>query len=560
MLFGVAMAVGGLFAWNAVQIGFFNTWIMFFHVLLAVYLAIFLAPVMASDTTAVVTTSWGFALTMICIVIATLSIGYGICFLCLSGRFHVAFPKTFDTLVAGFVGFLTGFLVLSFITLTMSLSPLSQFGFCKAMDLEMTQQSTNTAYVYWWCDWMHMLIGSGVPRSSDEAVSILMTRTTKPLTQVAKAKPPTPLRRPARAARPMPQPVAAAPKPAANAAEPKPPVPPAKAAPAVDPHRRPGESWEEELARRRILVTSPEDVLAAIANSQVRIIEVADVCTADKFDSKQTGLFQRWASDGGVVWATNDVLVLFGISHTRLVWWGGGLECTAATGKTPVLVACQKVVLKNAGGKAHSLTGKGAMPLLVLEKDIPFEDKAGTACWSLVAYGNGWISDPKAVDTTQYDGGQFWSNFCQFCLGRELAVPTAAKTSVVAVEKPAPPSTPRGPLSGTWQASTGAKVCIEDDGQTVTITGIADNLLRSFTGTLVRRDDDPATISLAGRVDAVFAVDAHKKYAVDFTATADGSDSIRVRCADWPVWNNKGRYLGTRPATDVWTRSEGPHK
>jgi hypothetical protein len=201
------------------------------------------------------------------------------------------------------------------------------------------------------------------------------------------------------------------------------------------------------------------------------------------------------------------------------------------------------------------------MPLLVLEKDIPFEDKAGTACWSLVPYGKGWISDPKPVDTTQYDGGQFWPSFCQFCLGRELAVSASAKAPVVTVvEKPAPQAASKGSLSGTWQSSTGTKVRIDDDGQTITITGIADNIVRSFTGTLIRRDDDPGSTSLAGKVDAVFAVDSYKKYVVDLVATADDADSMRVRCEDWPVWNSKGKHLGTRSASDVWTRSKNSQK
>ena len=62
VVFWLAMVVAGVCAWNAVQIGFYNTWTMFFHLLLAVYMAIFLAPVMVSDVTAAVATSWGFCL------------------------------------------------------------------------------------------------------------------------------------------------------------------------------------------------------------------------------------------------------------------------------------------------------------------------------------------------------------------------------------------------------------------------------------------------------------------------------------------------------------------
>jgi len=33
------------------------------------------------------------------------------------------------------------------------------------------------------------------------------------------------------------------------------------------------------------------------------------------------------------------------------------------------------------------------------------------AYWSLVPYGNGWISDVETVDTAKHDGARFWLNF-----------------------------------------------------------------------------------------------------------------------------------------------------
>ena len=415
---------------------------MFFHLLLAVYMAMFLAPVMASDVTVATVNSWGFVFTMACIAIATLSIGYGICYVCLSGRFCIEFPKNVRHARGGFCGLpgrLLGLELHSVRIVPQSIVP-SRFLQNDRPRHGGANSQTNTAYVCWWCDWMHLLVGSGVPRSSEEAVRVLVTKATTPPAhdgQDKSATPPPPVgQAQAGGCRAKPQ--------AESRRRERPQQAKVVAVPqevkAVDPQRRPGESWEEEFARRHVVVNSSKDVAAAIANPQVKIIEIADTFTADKFDPKQTGPFQRWASEGGVVWASNDVLTLFGINHSKLVWWGGGLECTASKGKTPILADCQKVVLKDAGGKAHALTAKGAVPLLVLEKDIPFEDKAGTACWSLVPYGKGWVSDPKPVDTTQYDGGQFWPNFCQFCLGRELVAATAA-TKPVAVETPTPAAT-----------------------------------------------------------------------------------------------------------------------
>ena len=565
VVFWLAVAVGGLFAWNAVQIGFFNTWIMFSHLLLSVYLAIFLAPVMDNGVATGVATSWAYTLTLACIAFATLSISYGISFVCLSGRFRAEFTKTIDTVVAGIVGFLAGFLALSFVMFALCLSPLFQVSVCKAIGLDSLGQTTNMAYVCWWCDWLHMVVGEDTPRSSEDAVQLLVKKATAPAVPVANVNPLAPPPPPSPLATAAPQVVAGTqsqPK-VAGVKGPDPQSKPAAApqtAESVDPQRRPGESWEEEFARRHVIVTSPHDVVAAITKPPIKIVEVAGALNTREFGPKQVACLQKWASEGGVVWASNDVLDLFGINHSELVWWGGGLDCLASEGKTPLLAGCQRVVLNDAGGKAHALAASGAVPLLVLEKAIPFEDKAGTACWSLVPYGKGWISDTKAVDTTQYDGGQFWPNFCRFCLGRKPIADIAVAKAGVSVDKPMPATALGNGLSGTWQASNGAKSRIGDDGQTVTINGIAGSIFQSLTGTLARRDDDPGATVLTGRVDVVFAINAPKKYAIEMTATIHDSNSMRVRCVDWPVWSKKGKYLGTRPTADVWTRTESAHK
>ncbi len=566
MIFWLAIILGAFMAMNAVQIGFYGTWIMFFHVLLSVYMAIFWAPIIITDVTSATATSWGFALTMVSIAIATLSIGYGICFLCLSGNFSLEFPKTFDTLVAGFVGFLTGFLILSFLAFAFCLSPLSQFSLFKMIGLDTAVQTTNTAYMCWWCDWMHCLVGSGVPRSSEEDIRLLVTKATAPPAQIEDANKSTP----------PPKPPVVGPKqkqladvksgnkaPDAKKEQPKTAPPPAPPTPPVDPHRRPNESWEEEFARRHVVVHSADALKAAIAKPEMKIIEIADTLTINKLDGKQKELVQHWVSEGGVVWATNDVLTLFGIKASKLVWWGGALNCVAPPGKfpSPILSGCKKVAIKNAGGKSHALAANGAVPLLVLEKDIPFEDKAGTPCWSVVPYGRGWASDLKIVDTTQFDGGQFWANFCKFCLGRELTTAVAeAKPAAGGDEQPTPTATPKADLSGTWQASNGDSFRIYDEGEAITIDWVSGKNCHSLSGTLVRRGDNPASVVFSGKVDATFAADPQKQYAIELTMTVSDPDSLRVRSTEWPVWNNKGKYLGTRPGLDTWKRSDNSQK
>jgi hypothetical protein len=117
---------------------------------------------------------------------------------------------------------------------------------------------------------------------------------------------------------------------------------------------------------------------------------------------------------------------------------------------------------------------------------------------------------------------------------------------------------PKGPLSGTWQASTGAMFRIKDDGTTATVELVSSDLLRAFSGKLTRGDNLPNSKLLTGTLDAVFRKDAPKRYSAHFTATLSDQDHLRLRTSDWPVWNNRGKNLGKRAMTEIWTR-QGSH-
>jgi len=137
--------------------------------------------------------------------------------------------------------------------------------------------------------------------------------------------------------------------------------------------------------------------------------------------------------------------------------------------------------------------------------------------------------------------------------------PRQGKRSV-AVPLEEPPSNNeavgKGPLSGTWQASAGAQFRIDDDGATAAIKLVSSDFLQTFVGNLTRGDKGPESKSLTGTLDAVFKPDAPKRYAIRVTATFDDPDHLRLRCADWPQWNNRGKSLGTRTLNETWTRQQ----
>jgi hypothetical protein len=325
----------------------------------------------------------------------------------------------------------------------------------------------------------------------------------------------------------------------------------APGSPPVKPSKK--ETLEAKLLRHKSTINTSTAIYAAVANKDVRIIEVADTCMADQFDAEQTRLLRDWVSNGGVLWVNSNVLSLFGVRRGQINN-SGEKECVSAGGSHTILEGCKGVVVTLPYGtaKSHTLAYRNVIPLLSLRRDIGFTP-AGTTLWSLVPYGKGWISDPKLVDLEREDGALFWGRFCQFCL-HELPWPPPVVDSG---GKPLEGPSGQDSLAGTWQASTGAQFRIDDDGKALTISLITSDALREFTGKLIRRDEKPESKSLTGTLDVVFRVDAPRKYAIRVTATFDDQNHLRLRCSDWPVWNNNGRNIGKKVLNESWNRSDG---
>jgi len=168
MVFWVGVVVGGVFAWLAVRRGFYETWIMLFNIVISVYVAVFLTPVVLDVIPAAGQISYGKALTLATTAIGAFLILCGVSYTLLTGQFRVSFPRIFDVLFAGLLGFLGGFLVLSFVAFFLFLSPLSQNKFLKEIALNRQSQQSNTSYMCWWCDLVHRVASSSNNDSTTE--------------------------------------------------------------------------------------------------------------------------------------------------------------------------------------------------------------------------------------------------------------------------------------------------------------------------------------------------------------------------------------------------------
>ena len=293
-------------------------------------------------------------------------------------------------------------------------------------------------------------------------------------------------------------------------------------------------------------------------NKDVWIIEVADDCTADEFSPLQTKLLKEWVSKGGVLWANNNVVVLLGI-HCLSFPEGKGLECAAA-GNHAILEGVKTVRLNDTAQGTHSLKHDQAIPLLALKKvDGPAKGHvaAGTAVWSLVPCGSGWVSNPKPVDLKQNDGAVFWSRFCQFCL-RELSADGGAEPA--SPNTPNPGATPptKGALSGVWRTTpaTSANCRLTDDGKNVAVELASTGFLKKMSGTLARDGGDADATTLAGDLVVVFRDHPTETFPVHATVTIVDANTVEVHFDKWPVWGLNGRFHGAHAQNDIWKRTK----
>ncbi len=170
MIFWVGILVGAFFVWLAIGRGFYETWTMLFNVVISIYTAVYLTPVIVDIIPAAGETDYGNALTLAAVAAAVFVILYVISLTFLTGQFKVAFPKIFDNLGAGILGFLAGLLIWSFVVLLISATPIGKNDFAKSIGFP----QTSNPYLCWWCDLINTAAASDDGQPAQEAVTWLL--------------------------------------------------------------------------------------------------------------------------------------------------------------------------------------------------------------------------------------------------------------------------------------------------------------------------------------------------------------------------------------------------
>ena len=176
MVFWASILAGGFFAWLAIRMGFYETWTMLFNIVISIYVAVFLTPAIVDLAPAAGDTSYGNALTLAVTATGIFLILHGISYVFLTGQFNVSFPKVFDLVFAGLLGFLAGSLVFSFAALLVTVTPISQNRLMSRIGFNEQAQRSNIAYICRWCDLIDLAVSSADSKTTaEQTINALLT-------------------------------------------------------------------------------------------------------------------------------------------------------------------------------------------------------------------------------------------------------------------------------------------------------------------------------------------------------------------------------------------------
>jgi len=156
MIFWLAV-LGSVFAgiW-ATKIGFYETLVHTFNACLSIYIAVFLTPYVVTKIPAAADIVSGLSLTLIFLAVICFLFFYGISCILFTGQFKIRFPQILDKIFSGLLGCLAGFILTSFVFVSISFTahPLIN------SVLNLDNLKTNTAAICCCCDKINRFIGT----------------------------------------------------------------------------------------------------------------------------------------------------------------------------------------------------------------------------------------------------------------------------------------------------------------------------------------------------------------------------------------------------------------
>ncbi len=192
MAFWLSILIAAVFAWFAIKMGLYETWTMLFNIVIAVYLAVFLGPIVATIP-GIPDTLYSSIISIFATAVAVFLILHSISYLFITGQLSIPFPKILDVLGSSLLRFLAGFLVWSFVSLLVFMTPVSQNKIVKEFGFGDQFSQTNIPYIAWWCDRVNKIVASEEnQRPTEQTINKLIKDTKKKRTRrriIRKPKP-----------------------------------------------------------------------------------------------------------------------------------------------------------------------------------------------------------------------------------------------------------------------------------------------------------------------------------------------------------------------------------
>lgn len=162
MIFWLGILISLTIAALAAKRGLYESWTIFFNVIISVYLGITLAPVL-QDLLSLGDSPTSSAIVTLLTAIACFGLLYGVAFIIFLSQFEVKFPKALDAAGGGLTGFLATMLAWGFIVFVIFTSPMGQKNIFKSIgfDAESAKTDSNVAYMKWWAGMVDGIVGKG---------------------------------------------------------------------------------------------------------------------------------------------------------------------------------------------------------------------------------------------------------------------------------------------------------------------------------------------------------------------------------------------------------------
>jgi hypothetical protein len=176
MIFWTGTALALLLAAIMVKKGLYETWTLFFNVVIAVYLGLTLGPVLKNLLG--IERGAGEVFVLFGTAVISLTVLYLFSYIIFLSQFSVTFPKLLDLAGGGMFGFLAGLLIYSFVVFLICVSPLNPYA--KKIGFNNTSIRSNIKYMKWWPDLIHHIVSTNQKRESlDQTVSALIDNAEK---------------------------------------------------------------------------------------------------------------------------------------------------------------------------------------------------------------------------------------------------------------------------------------------------------------------------------------------------------------------------------------------